>query len=97
MPISSTGLMIAKAGIAGHIAAVLLFFAPFLFFSGIGFVITSFDSTGIILIVVGVIFFLVAVALGIYVYKTLTQRTRENQAGVIHVSKNIKFSFFHDN
>ena len=90
MTISSTGLMIAKAGIAGHIAAVLLFFAPFLFFSGIIILTIPYieNVTGIIIIVMGVAFFLIAAALGVYVYKTISKKTQETQAGVVHVSKN---------
>ena len=89
MTISSTGLMIAKAGIAGHIAAVLLFFAPFLFFSGIIILTIPYieNVTGIIIIVMGVAFFLIAAALGVYVYKTISKKTQETQAGVVHVSK----------
>ena len=84
------GLMIAKAGIAGHIAAVLLFFAPFLLLSGIVIVTIDYIEKviGIIIIVMGVAFFLVAAALGVYVYKTITQKTQDTQAGVVHVRKN---------
>jgi hypothetical protein len=90
MSISSTGLMIAKAGIAGHMAVVLLFFAPFSLISGLlTVVIPQIDSgiIGIILIVLGVVFFLVAAALGVYIYKTISQKTQDTQAGVVHVSK----------
>ena len=89
MPISSTALKIAKAGIAGHVAVVLLFFAPFLFLSGLSLVWIPYieNVIGIILIVVGVVFFLVAAALGVYIYKTISQKTQETQSGVVHVSK----------
>jgi hypothetical protein len=69
---------------------VLLFFAPFLLISGLlTVVIPQIDSgiIGIILIVLGVVFFLVAAALGVYIYKTISQKTQDTQAGVVHVSK----------